>query len=44
MINGKWGYIDTRTRIAYRNPDIDFKEFEANGEKQANIIKAPSKR
>jgi len=29
----------SRTRVAYRNPEKDFKEFEENGEKQSKILK-----
>jgi hypothetical protein len=36
--NYRTGYC-TRTRVAYRNIENDFKEFEANGEKQTKIIK-----
>lgn len=37
--NLRAGYC-TRTRAADRNVDKDFKDFEANGEKQTKIIKA----
>ncbi len=37
--NLRIGYC-TRTRVAYRNVERDFEEFEANGEKQTKIIKA----
>jgi hypothetical protein len=37
--NFRTGYC-TRTRSADKSPDKDFKEFEANGEKQTKIIKA----
>jgi hypothetical protein len=36
------GYC-TRTRVAYKNVDKDFKEFEEKGEKQTRIIKASPK-
>jgi hypothetical protein len=36
--NFRTGYC-TRTRVAYRNVDKDFKEFEEKGEKQTKIIK-----
>jgi hypothetical protein len=40
--NFRTGYC-TRTRVAYKNPDKDFKEFEEKGEKQTKIIKTSSK-
>ena len=40
--NFRTGYC-TRTRVAYKNLDKDFKEFEERGEKQTKIIKASSK-
>ena len=40
--NFRTGYC-TRTRVAYRNVDKDFKEFEEKGEKQTKIIKASRK-
>lgn len=33
----------SRTRVAYRKVEKDFKEFEAKGEKQTKIIKPSSK-
>jgi hypothetical protein len=33
-------YYCSRTRVAYRNVENDFKEFEKNGEKQTKILKA----
>ena len=41
--NFRTGYC-TRTRVAYRNPEKDFKEFESNGEKQTKIIKMSSEK
>ena len=38
--NFRTGYC-TRTRVAYRNPEKDFKEYEVHGEKQTKILKAP---
>ena len=40
--NFRTGYC-TRTRSADKNVEKDFKEFEANGEKQTKIIKASAK-
>lgn len=41
--NFRTGYC-SRTRVAYRNPEKDFKEFEAKGEKQTKIIKMSSEK
>ncbi|HYE76229.1 MAG TPA: hypothetical protein VEF04_22980 [Blastocatellia bacterium] len=40
--NFRAGYC-TRTRVAYRNVDRDFNEFEERGENQTKIIKASPK-